>query len=66
MAARRKGIEASGMDERAGTSEGSAAGRAALRLCNLLVPPPWEIIYFKLYQSQIAVIERALETAAGA
>ena len=25
---------------------------------------PWEIIYFKLYQSQIPVIERALETAA--
>src|SRR5258708_2293812 len=25
---------------------------------------PWEIIYFKLYQSQIPVIERAIETAA--
>jgi len=25
---------------------------------------PWEIIYFKLYKSQIAVIEQALETAA--
>ena len=25
---------------------------------------PWEIIYFKLYKSQIPVIERALETAA--
>ena len=25
---------------------------------------PWEIIYFKLYQSQMPVIERALETAA--
>ena len=25
---------------------------------------PWEIIYFKLYQSQIPVIERATETAA--
>jgi hypothetical protein len=24
---------------------------------------PWEIIYFKLYQSQIPVIERAIETA---
>jgi hypothetical protein len=24
---------------------------------------PWEIIYFKLYQSQMPVIERALETA---
>jgi hypothetical protein len=25
---------------------------------------PWEIIYFKLYQSQTAVLERAIETAA--
>jgi hypothetical protein len=25
---------------------------------------PWEIIYFKLYQSQIPVLERAIETAA--
>jgi hypothetical protein len=25
---------------------------------------PWEIIYFKLYQSQLPVIERAIETAA--
>jgi hypothetical protein len=25
---------------------------------------PWEIIYFKLYQSQTPVIERAIETAA--
>ena len=25
---------------------------------------PWEIIYFKLYRSQLPVIERALETAA--
>jgi hypothetical protein len=25
---------------------------------------PWEIVYFKLYKSQIAVIDRALETAA--
>jgi len=25
---------------------------------------PWEIIYFKLYKSQLSVIERALETAA--
>jgi hypothetical protein len=25
---------------------------------------PWEIVYFKLYESQIPVIERALETAA--
>jgi hypothetical protein len=24
---------------------------------------PWEIIYFKLYQSQMPVIERAIETA---
>jgi hypothetical protein len=24
---------------------------------------PWEIIYFKLHQSQVAVIERAIETA---
>ena len=25
---------------------------------------PWEVIYFKVYKSQIAVIEQALETAA--
>jgi len=25
---------------------------------------PWEIVYFKLYQSQMPVIERAIETAA--
>jgi hypothetical protein len=25
---------------------------------------PWELIYFKVYKSQIAVIEQALETAA--
>ena len=25
---------------------------------------PWEIIYFKLYQSQIPVVEQAIETAA--
>jgi hypothetical protein len=25
---------------------------------------PWEIVYFKLYESQIPVIERAIETAA--
>jgi hypothetical protein len=25
---------------------------------------PWEIVYFKLYQSQTPVIERAIETAA--
>ncbi len=28
------------------------------------VTEPWEIVYFKLYQSQIPVIDRALETAA--
>jgi hypothetical protein len=25
---------------------------------------PWEIVYFKLYKSQIPAIEQALETAA--
>jgi len=25
---------------------------------------PWEIIYFKLYKSQIPIIEQAIETAA--
>jgi hypothetical protein len=25
---------------------------------------PWELLYFKLYKSQLAVIEQALETAA--
>jgi hypothetical protein len=24
---------------------------------------PWEIIYFKLYQSQMPVVEKAIETA---
>ena len=28
------------------------------------VTEPWEIIYFKLYQSQMPVIEKAIETAA--
>jgi hypothetical protein len=28
------------------------------------ITEPWEIIYFKLYESQIPVIDRALETAA--
>src|SRR5208337_4096930 len=28
------------------------------------ITEPWEIVYFKLYQSQIPVIERAIETAA--
>ena len=28
------------------------------------VTEPWEIVYFKLYESQIPVIERAIETAA--
>lgn len=25
---------------------------------------PWEVVYFKVYKSQLAVIEQALETAA--
>jgi hypothetical protein len=28
------------------------------------ITEPWEIVYFKLYESQVPVIERALETAA--
>jgi hypothetical protein len=28
------------------------------------ITEPWEIVYFKLYQSQMLVIERAIETAA--
>jgi hypothetical protein len=28
------------------------------------ITEPWEIVYFKLYQSQIPVIDRAIETAA--
>ncbi len=28
------------------------------------VTEPWEIVYFKLYQSQMPVIDRAIETAA--
>jgi hypothetical protein len=28
------------------------------------ISEPWEIVYFKLYQSQIPVIDQALETAA--
>ena len=32
--------------------------------CNLKTEP-WEIIYFKVYKSQLPVIEQALESAAG-
>jgi hypothetical protein len=28
------------------------------------ITEPWEIVYFKLYESQIPIIDRALETAA--
>ena len=38
-----------------------------MRLCSKNCMPetePWEIIYFKLYKSQLPVIEHALETAA--
>jgi len=28
------------------------------------ITEPWEIVYFKLYQSQMPVIEKAIETAA--
>ncbi len=28
------------------------------------ITEPWEIVYFKLYQSQMSVVERAIETAA--
>jgi hypothetical protein len=28
------------------------------------IAEPWELVYFKLYESQIPVIERAIETAA--
>ena len=28
------------------------------------ITEPWEIVYFKLYQSQMPIIERAIETAA--
>jgi len=28
------------------------------------VTEPWEIVYFKLYESQTVVVERAIETAA--
>jgi hypothetical protein len=28
------------------------------------IAEPWEIVYFKLYQSQIPVVERSIETAA--
>jgi hypothetical protein len=28
------------------------------------ITEPWEIVYFKLYESQVPVIDRAIETAA--
>ena len=28
------------------------------------ITEPWEIVYFKLYQSQVPVVDKALETAA--
>ena len=74
------------MDEGERAGEGSAPGRAGVRLCNLVAQSqgatqggvqagsgthltgketePWEIIYFKLYKSQLPVVERALEIAA--
>ena len=36
----------------------------SVQVFSRVIPEPWEIIYFKLYKSQIAVIEQALETAA--
>jgi hypothetical protein len=33
-------------------------------LCAKRVKAPWEVIYFKLYKSQIPVVEQALETVA--
>jgi hypothetical protein len=52
-------------------------GPAALRLCNLVYTirlevereltgrqtEAWEIVYFKLYKSQLPVVDRAIETA---
>src|SRR5438270_13756411 len=38
--------------------------RAVERELTGKVSEPWEIVYFKLYQSQMPVIERAIETAA--
>ena len=38
--------------------------RAVERELTGKITEPWEIVYFKLYQSQIPVIDRALETAA--
>jgi len=38
--------------------------RAVERELTGKITKPWEIVYFKLYQSQIPVIDRALETAA--
>jgi hypothetical protein len=44
------------MDEGTGVGEsGQLTGREA---------EPWEIIYFKLYKTQIPVVEQAIETAA--
>ena len=61
------------MDKGIRAGEGGASGGSALRLCNLAAQgsrvaegaaEPHEIMYFKIYKSQIPVIEQALETAA--
>ena len=73
-----KGIETGGMDEGAGISEGGAEGRLhkarempwqefrreVEKELTGKEMEPHEIIYFKVYKSQIPVIEQALETAA--
>jgi hypothetical protein len=38
--------------------------RAVDRQLTGKITEPWEIVYFKLYESQIPVIDRAIETAA--
>jgi hypothetical protein len=71
-----KRAEGSGLDQRGGAGQTGEEGRAALRLCNLVAQSPSDAegglqeggregtIYFKPYQSQMPVIERAIETAA--
>jgi hypothetical protein len=52
------------MDEGTGVGEGGPEGWAGVRLCNLAAQGSLTAQGFKLYKSQIPVIEQAMETAA--
>jgi hypothetical protein len=45
-------------------SDASDFQQAVERELTGTITEPWEIVYFKLYQSQMPVIEKAIETAA--